>query len=189
MAADPHIAGHWIYIARDGRLQFSLRASVHRHWSVSSSAVPFFVRMRFSAGTGQVTENMRWAHPNRTCSDTVLPKLDSSQGVRPLAPTIRGHSLKGDYVSVPVFRARGTLFASRLINSVETGWTPSMVSAREAHRIVLELAIFRSRQTDHQRRGRRFLAGDADRCQCPIFLSGERTRQLPFTSMEIRRIG
>src|SRR5215471_15720006 len=31
MAADPRIAGHWIYIARDGRLQFSLRASVHRH--------------------------------------------------------------------------------------------------------------------------------------------------------------
>jgi len=64
-----------------------------------------------------------------------------------------------------------------------------MVSAREAHRIVLELAIFRSRQTDHQRRRRRFLAGDADRCQGPIFLSGEGTRQLLFTSMEIRRIG
>ena len=111
------------------------------------------------------------------------------QGVRPFAPTIRGNSLNEDYVSVPVFLARGTLLVSRLINSVETGRTPAMVSAREAHRIVLELAIFRSRQTDHQRRRHRFLAGDADRCQCPIFLSGERTWQLLFTSMEIRRIG
>src|SRR5215472_12182399 len=30
----------------------------------SSSAVPFLVRMRFSAGTGQVTETSRWEHPN-----------------------------------------------------------------------------------------------------------------------------
>ena len=41
------------------------------------------------------------------CCSVFRPRLDSSQGVLPFAPTIRGNSLNEDYVSVPVFPGAG----------------------------------------------------------------------------------